>query len=92
MIEFHEKTPIEKLGKARGNCEVFIWSEGEYDRYEIFFVLLNGHDAKTGIESWFNEFDPAGVTPIAYFSIRGDVKLPVETQSVTRLGFKEQTK
>ena len=85
MLEFKKPYPIEVLGKAQGNVDVFVWSEGEYDSYIVQFVLLDDHHHINGVDTWFREFNPNGRTPIAFFHIKGDVKIPAPIEVVSRL-------
>jgi len=80
-LKIGETYRIEDIGKASGNVDVFIWSDGEYDSYRVQFVMIETHQA----EGFFKDFNPSGVNPIAYFHIRGNVRVPVPVEHVTRL-------
>ena len=79
MLNNNTPYDISRIAEASGNVDIFIYTIGEYSEYQVFFEIVEN---KT---TFFKNFDPEGKTPIAFFHIQGNIKIPIPIEKVVRL-------
>lgn len=76
-----DKKRIEDIGGLGiANTNILIWSEGDYDEYQVYFADL-GRDNPENI---LKDLEVTGMKPIAFLYVQGEVKVPITKQVVTR--------